>query len=290
MTSVILKNLESNTFTTKKSKINFKKFIRDFDNYDKLLLIKKYFDNDNKLYTFNVIRNDNQFIVTIYKLEYIIDDKCDENVFENYEYKYKFVNHLREKFIELEQTEELKDYLINNKKYIINEYFKINPVLLYDYNVVIDNYILQFIISQKVNESKISKEEYDDMLKRKQERLTSDFDDTIKNKMKLEQLKHDRAKVKELEMKERKFKKCLKKLKKDLRVDKKMIQLYIKIHWDYPMNDIANPMEILNDIKYYKLKYYKYLYDIMNSDKDDEDKQLLLNNSYTEYMGYILGE
>lgn len=286
MTSITL--YPSNIFSNIKKKIKFKNEIRknpQMSNFEKYNIIKKYFGL-NSFYSFNIIEKNDQYHVNIINISLKIDNDKLETLFDD-GYQNKFLEHIHLKFLEFNDVDKLVEYLNIHKKNIINDYFKISTTSIYDYHVSFDDQLI-INITEDINTKKINQEKYQEMAQRKKERVMKDIPDDVKSRMQFEQFKMEKERIKKLEQKDKLFKRNLKLMRKDNRIDKQMVKLYTKIHWDYPLNDIPSPIEILNNEKKHRLYFYKYITKAMK--EDNESQKMLLDNSYVEYMTYILKE
>jgi len=55
-----------------------------------------------------------------------------------------------------------------------------------------------------------------------------------------------------------------------------------------PNVDISNPKDILDNMENEKVKFYKYLLNIIKDVKNDAyNKDMLLHNAYTDYMSFM---
>lgn len=124
-------------------------------------------------------------------------------------------------------------------------------------------------------------------------------DDGVTIKIEIEQNENRRELIKEQikykKMMQEKQMKAYEKLQdlsyeKDNRVTELMALLYKKVIVKAPLTDVMNPKEILDNLTEAKKKYYKYLLTIINNDQmNPYEKDMLLNNVYTEYMSLMTG-
>lgn len=175
-------------------------------------------------------------------------------------------NNLKKKLKKM-YSEDPKSFIDNVNKMrseLIEKYVRPDQFVVQDFNVkVADGDIITVTFSQVENKTETNR---------------------MKLREKLKQLKNERYYLSNKKVVAKEWRK----LKKDPRVDKEMIDKYHKacmsVDFDFP-----NPSEILDDLDSIKVEFREYLRNILNKNTSPEMKDYLLNDAYTKYMSHITG-
>lgn len=206
-------------------------------------------------------------------------EKLKDITFEKNDYDQVFKTQVsREKFKQVvdniykksKTLEEFKKELDENKNFLIDNFLYTNQYIDVDFTY------------------EIVKEKED-----KPPRMIIDVKQTENDAYRKELLRLKlQAKINEKKYKkqsEQLVKKEMKKLTKNKNVSTEMINKYIKVSQKFPNSEIKNPMDILSNLDECQIDFLDYMNNILQQQISPYDKQMLLQNEYTEYMSLMTG-